>query len=202
MIWIRLYISCIAFLSVTGSILFGLIRFGQRLRFIEHCGLLSVLQKIAFVLYWIPIPFAGVYYTRISYTDGVRSYSGEFVCSTVPGMTVAFRIIGMIWLLGFLLSVVRAGIKMCRLTKLIRGNVPVQDALYLGIFEECCSHKGMFHVSLCQNDLLCSPITAGLFRKQIILPFAKYTASELWMIYEHELTHMKKGICSGGCLHL
>lgn len=49
----------------------------------------------------------------------------------------------------------------------------------------------MIRVTLSQNDLLHSPITAGLVRKQIVLPFADYTDTELWMICEHELTHIR-----------
>lgn len=191
MVWIRLCMSCIAFLSVAGAVSFGIVRVAQRLRYIENVFLLSALQKISLVLYWTPIPFACVYFSRISGMGGVSSYSGEFVCSTVPGMTVVFQLTGLIWLAGFLVSAARSGIKMCRLAGLIWGNVPVEDSRYLRVFEECRSREGVAGVSLGQNDLLHSPITAGLFRRRIILPFAEYTDTELWMIFEHELTHIR-----------
>ena len=106
-------------------------------------------------------------------------------------MTAVFNFVGIIWLSGFLLSVGRTCIKMRRLTMLFKGNVPVQDSLYLDIFEECRRQAGVVNVSLSQNDRLHSPITAGIVRKQIILSFGSYTGTELRMIYEHELTHIK-----------
>lgn len=191
MVWIRLWISCIAFLSVAGGISFGMIKLVQRIRCTKNPLLLLALQKISLVLYWLPIPFVWVCISRISYIDGVSSYSGEFVCSTVPQMTVIFGAIGIIWFSGVILSVISSGIKTYRLAALTRGNIPIQDARYLDLFEECRRQKRVDKVSLSQNDLLGSPITAGLVRKQILLPVTDYTDTELRMIYEHELTHIK-----------
>jgi len=193
MVWIRLWISCIAFLSVAGSISYGLTRLAGGILRVENPVLLLALQKLTLILYWLPVSFACVCIPRISFENGVRAYTGEFVCSSVPSMTVVFLILGIVWLAGFWLSVVRDGIKICRLAKLLRGNVPVQDARYLDLFEACRRRAGVGGVTLSQNDLLCSPVTAGLVRKQLILPFADYTDRELHMIYEHELMHIKKG---------
>ena len=191
MVWIRLWISCIAFLSVAGSISYGLTRLAGGILRVENPVLLLALQKLTLILYWLPVSFACVCIPRISFENGVRAYTGEFVCSSVPSMTVVFLILGIVWLAGFWLSVVRDGIKICRLAKLLRGNVPVQDARYLDLFEACRRRAGVGGVTLSQNDLLCSPVTAGLVRKQLILPFADYTDRELYMIYEHELIHIK-----------
>lgn len=193
MVWIRLCISDIAFLSAAGSISYGLTRLAGRILRVENPVLLLALQKLTLILYWLPVSFACVCIPRISFENGVRAYTGEFVCSSVPSMTVVFLILGIVWLAGFWLSVVRDGIKICRLAKLLRGNVPVQDARYLDLFEACRRRAGVGGVTLSQNDLLCSPVTAGLVRKQLILPFADYTDRELHMIYEHELMHIKKG---------
>lgn len=194
MVWIRLWISCIAFLSVAGSISFGLTRLvlaGS----VRHDGdpiLTLALQKLTLVLYWLPVPFACVCIPRISFgRNGITGYTGEFVCSSVSSMTVVFNLLGMIWLAGFLLSVARAGMKMHRLAQLMKGNVPVQDARALDIFEACRRQAGVIRVTFSQNDLLHSPVTAGLVRKQVVLPFADYTDTELWMICEHELTHIR-----------
>lgn len=193
MVWIRLYISCIAFLSVAGGISFGLTRLAGRVWHNENIILMLALQKLILMLYWLPISFVCVCIPRISYENGVKAYTGEFVCSSVSSMTVVFNLLGMIWLVGFLLSAVCAGIKMHRLAELMKGNVPVQNARYLDIFEECRRQAGVIRVTFSQNDQLHSPITAGLVRKQVVLPFADYTDTELQMICEHELTHIKNG---------
>ncbi len=191
MVWIRLFISCLVFLSVAGAISCGLVRVARSFHRIENPGMLSVLYKTTLMLYWLPVSFICVCIPRIAYENGVKAYTGEFVCSSVSSMTVVFNILGAAWLAGFLLSVARDGGKARRLTKLVRGNVPVQDARYLSIFEECRRQTGIAHVTLSQNDLLHSPVTAGLVRKQIILPFADYTDTELRMIYDHEMTHIR-----------
>lgn len=202
MVWIRLWISCIAFLSVAGSISYGLTRLAGGIWRVENPVLLLALQKLTLILYWLPVSFAFVCISRISYENGVKAYTGEFVCSSVSSMTAVFYLLGMIWLGGFLLSAARTGIKMRRLAGWMKGNVPVRDVRYLDLFEVCRRQAGIDHVLLSQNDLLNSPITVGLVRKQMILPFADYTDIELHMIYEHELMHIKKGICHGGYLLL
>lgn len=193
MVWIRLCMSCIAFLSVAGAVSFGIVRGAQSFRGIENPGMLSALYKMALTLYWLSVPFICVCISRISLENGVKAYTGEFVCSSVPSMTVAFNLLGIAWFAGFLLSVARDGIKVCRLAKLFQGNVPVQDARYLELFEACRRRAGVSGVTLIQNDLLCSPITSGLVRKQVILPFADYADIELHMIFEHELMHIRNG---------
>jgi Antirepressor regulating drug resistance, predicted signal transduction N-terminal membrane component len=193
MVWIRLWISCIAFLSVAGSISYGLTRLAGGILRVENPVLLLALQKLTLILYWLPVSFAFVCISRISYENGVKAYTGEFVCSSVSSMTAVFYLLGMIWLGGFLLSAARTGIKMRRLAGWMKGNVPVRDVRYLDLFEVCRRQAGIDHVLLSQNDLLNSPITVGLIRKQMILPFADYTDIELHMIYEHELMHIKKG---------
>lgn len=190
MIWIRLGISCIVFLSIAGSISFGMIELAKSRLHIENPILLLTLQKLAFVLYWLPIPFLGACMPRISYGHGEFSFNGEFLCSTGSMPKVIFQILGLIWIAGFLLSAVISGVRRQRLFKLRKGNVLVMHQQYADIFEEYRKMYHMEHVALFQNDLICSPITVGLIKSQIILPFADYTEKELRMIYEHELTHI------------
>lgn len=191
MVWIRLWLSCAAFLSAAGGISYGLVKLSERLWKPANPVLLLTLQKLVLVLYWVPVSFAWICLKRISYENKILSYKGEFVCSTVPSMTDAFYLLGSLWLAGFVLSIVRFAVRQHRLSVLMRGNVPVEQPRYLAVFEECRRQAGLGAVVLCQNDRLSSPITAGFFRQQVILPFAAYTDAELRMIYEHELTHIQ-----------
>lgn len=191
MVWIRLWLSCAAFLSAAGGISYGLVRLSERLWKPANPVLLLTLQKLVLVLYWVPVSFAWICLKRISYENKILSYKGEFVCSTVPSMTDAFYLLGSLWLAGFVLSIVRFAVRQHRLSVLMRGNVTVEQPRYLAVFEECRRQAGLGAVVLCQNDQLSSPITAGFFRQQVILPFAAYTDAELRMIYEHELTHIQ-----------
>ena len=191
MVWIRLWLSCAAFLSAAGGISYGLVKLSERLWKPANPVLLLTLQKLVLVLYWVPVSFAWICLKRISFENRVIAYKGEFVCSTVPSMTYAFYLLGSLWLAGFVLSIVRFAVRQHRLSVLMRGNVTVEQPRYLAVFEECRRQAGLGAVVLCQNDQLSSPITAGFFRQQVILPFAAYTDAELRMIYEHELTHIQ-----------
>lgn len=191
MVWIRLWLSCAAFLSAAGGISYGLVKLSEKFWKPENPALVLALHKLALVLYWVPVSFAWICLKRISYENKILSYKGEFVCSTVPSMTDAFYLLGSLWLAGFVLSIVRFAVRQHRLSVLMRGNVPVEQPRYLAVFEECRRQAGLGAVVLCQNDRLSSPITAGFFRQQVILPFAAYTDAELRMIYEHELTHIQ-----------
>ena len=191
MVWTRLLLSCAAFLSVAGGISYGLAKLSEKIWKPQNPALMLALYKLALVLYWVPVSFVWICVKRISFENMVIAYKGEFVCSTVPPMTAAFRLLGYLWLAGFVIAIVRFARKQHRLFMLMRGNVPVAQLRYLAVFEECRRQFGLDTVMLCQNDLLSSPITAGLFRQQVILPFAAYTDAELRMIYEHELTHIQ-----------
>jgi len=69
MVWIRLCISCLAFLSVAGAIACGLVRAARSFHRIENPGMLSVLYKTALMLYWLvdtTSSFEGVQRARIA----------------------------------------------------------------------------------------------------------------------------------------
>ncbi len=191
MVWIRLCISCIAFLSVSGGIAYGVVKMVGWLWLFDDPVLRLALQKLALLLYWIPVSYVCVCISRISLHNGGIGYTGEFVCSTVPTLTMVFKLLGSIWLAGFMASVVRCCKKKWEMNRLLRGNVPVEDSHYFALFEACEKESGLSGIVLSQNDLLVSPVSAGIFRRQVILPFAAYTDKELWMVYGHELTHIR-----------
>lgn len=191
MVWIRLWLSCAAFLSAAGGISYGLVKLSEKFWKPENPALVLALYKLALMLYWVPVSFVWIGIFKTTYEDGKISYNGEFFCSTTPSMRRFFSLLGMLWLVGFLLSVLWSGIKKYRLAVLMKGNVPVEHPHYFAIFEECRRAYGLHQVALRQNDLITSPITEGLFKNQVVLPFSSYTDTELRMIYEHELTHIK-----------
>ncbi|MEZ3464379.1 MAG: hypothetical protein K1W23_19935, partial [Lachnospiraceae bacterium] len=71
MVWIRLCISCIAFLSAAGSISYGLTRLAGRIRRAGDPVLFLAGQKLTLILYWLPVSFACVCIPRISLENGV-----------------------------------------------------------------------------------------------------------------------------------
>lgn len=97
MVWIRLWISCTAFLSVAGSISFALTRLAGRAWRNGNMIWMLALQKLTLIPYWLPVPFVCVCIPRISFgKNGINGYTGEFVCSSVSSMTAVFNLLGMI----------------------------------------------------------------------------------------------------------
>lgn len=60
MVWIRLWLSCAAFLSAAGGISYGLVKLSERLWKPANPVLLLTLQKLVLVLYWVPVSFAWI----------------------------------------------------------------------------------------------------------------------------------------------
>lgn len=98
--------------------------------------------KLVLVLYWVPVSFAWICLKRISYENKILSYKGEFVCSTVPSMTDAFYLLGILWLAGFVLSIVCFAVRQHRLSVLMRGNVPVEQPRYLAVLRSAGGRLG------------------------------------------------------------
>ncbi len=197
MIWTRLCITYIVFLSAAGSLSYGLtVLYRKYMRSLhavtaENPVSILILQKLILILYWIPIPFLRIYFSRIDYYKGRKAYIGGFVCVTTPTMTIFFNTLALVWLAGFLYNITKYIVEFFRLYTIERGNIPVEHPSHIRIFETC--HK-QFHtkkVTLCQNDLLLSPITAGFIRQRIILPYKNFTETQLYMIYEHEFIHIQ-----------
>lgn len=197
MIWTRLCITYILFLSAAGSLSYGLTNFFRKYKHslnaetAENPVPILILQKLTLILYWIPIPFLQIYFSRIDYYKGQKAYIGGFACVTTPTMTIVFNILTLLWFVGFLCSITKYIVEFIRLYNIERGNVPVDNSSNILIFEKCQKQYCTKKVTLCQNDLLSSPITAGFIRKRILLPYKSFTESQLSMIYEHELVHIQ-----------
>lgn len=197
MVWTRLCITYILFLSVAGSLSYGLtVLFRKYMRSfhtetIENPSSILILQKLILILYWIPIPFLCIYFSRIDYYKGRKAYIGEFACTSALPVTKFFNILTIVWFAGLLYNITKYIVEFIRLYTIERGNIPVENLTDTRIFEK---YQKQFHtkkVTLCQNDLLLSPITAGFIRQRIILPYKNFTEKQLSMIYEHEFVHIQ-----------
>lgn len=190
MVWIRLFLTCVFSVGLAGSIAYicsEIVRITGKIR---NPYYIIMWQKAAVMLYWLPVPFALVYFQRSSFDYGGMAYVGEFANGSVASMTFAFNILGSIWLAGFLVSVLRSACEQYCLMKICRGNVSVDKREYIEIFQEYQKKYGLMDVELFQNDMLVSPIAYAGWRKKIVLPFEDYSEKQLRMIFEHEMNHI------------
>lgn len=187
MIWTRLCITYIVFLSAAGSLSYGLtVLYRKYMRSLhavtaENPVSILILQKLILILYWIPIPFLRIYFSRIDYYKGRKAYIGGFICVTTPTMTIFFNTLALVWLAGFLYNITKYIVEIFRLYTVERGNIPVEHPSHIRIFETCQKQFHTKKVTLCQNDLLLSPITAGFIRQRIILPYKNFTETQLYI---------------------
>lgn len=193
MIWIRLCLTCVFSVGLAGSIAYLGNVFVQSRWQKANPYLVLLWDKIVLVLYWAPIPFIWICLSRMNYADGNRCYTGEFICSTFPLMTKLFNYLGGIWLVGFFFSALAGICKVLLVKNRMRGNVRVENRRYVFLFEEYKKRFDIRNIELYQNDLLLSPITYGVYRKKIILPFENYTEKQLRIIFEHEMNHIRRG---------
>ncbi len=193
MIWIRLCLTCVFSVGLTGSIAYMGTAFVQSRWQKVNPYLVLFWDKIVLVLYWAPIPFLWICLSRMSYADGIMCYTGEFICSTFPMMTTLFNYLGGIWLVGFFFSALMGIYKVLLVKNRMRGNVSVENRRYVFLFEEYQKRFRIRNIELYQNDLLVSPITYGVYRKKIVLPFENYTEKQLRIIFEHEMNHVLRG---------
>ena len=80
-----------------------------------------------------------------------------------------------------------------RLNMALQGNVPVNDDKCVELFEQYKAEYRRNRVELYQNDLVEVPVTVGILKPKIILPYRSYEEKELHMILGHEMNHVKAG---------
>ncbi len=153
--------------------------------------LMLALIKIALVLFMFPIPFMVVGISYFQYANSGWIMTGDFLYGTTKNINIVFVCIGVVWVIGSLIRLIEIFYLYFKLRVMIKGNVPVDNKRCIELFEEFKSSKGLKNVSVCQNDLLCSPVVVGIFSPMIILPYQSYGEQELRIIFEHEFNHLK-----------
>lgn len=147
--------------------------------------------KIALILYLFPIAAVLVMKSRMGlYSGGIFWISEFWMVSTLP-MRKIYILIEAIWLFGLAIGFVFRVIQYCKLNRILKGNIPIEDSKCQKLIDEYKEKKGCRHVKFLQNDLVPFPMTVGSIRPEIILPVTMYTEKELHMVLEHELNHIR-----------
>lgn len=104
-----------------------------------------------------------------------------------------FEILLLVWFLGFLYMVGKYAYSYLRFQKMLgRWGQPVEDGDILKQLEEAKATEGVSRsIRLLHYPLVQSPMLLGFRQVTILLPELDYTAEELQLIFQHELTHYR-----------
>ncbi len=196
MLWIRLFLSCLLFESVTGSLAWAAIECRKRLQGEKDYFFALAVRKAALLLYAVPVTFLYAYLSRIGFRP-LRGYyviKGEFVSGMVPGMYPFFGVLGILWAGGVLAALYRNLRKSTTLARRLKKNREVRCKDSRKVFREYQERFPKARIFLYENRTLCSPVSVRRGRKyMILLPEKTYTEKELRMILEHEVNHIISG---------
>lgn len=193
---LRLLFLCILLTCVTGTIAYVVTKCLWRISKEKNPYLTLNLLKTVHILYLVPVVFIVMCAKSVHYFGGSWLLLGDFLVGTTDILKKIFMLLGFVWCVGFLIQAVGVIRKSMGVFEVLKGNVPVDDPVSIRIFEECrakfAENKSYCkYVELVQNDLLSSsPISVGIFRPKVVLPFETYTEKQLRILYEHELNHI------------
>ncbi|MCM1182021.1 MAG: M56 family metallopeptidase [Roseburia sp.] len=201
MIWIRLLLTGLLSVGLTGSIAYVCTLLAPKLMGREEPYLLLAWQKFCIVLYWVPVPFAVLCLSRLRLgSDGYLQIWGEFATGMTPELYGLCRLAGIIWTVGFIGMALYFLWKELRVWWAVRGNVPVDETFYLRIFESYKESFRIDNVTLYWNDMLASPVTYSRGRGKhkeyfIVLPIEgeRCPEKQFRIIVTHEIHHIING---------
>lgn len=98
----------------------------------------------------------------------------------------------LVWMAGAAVSVIRYLREIRSFCRICEHNVEIGDERLREYFAEICMRRNIFkRVLVCMNTEINAPVIFGVIRRQILLPVSCAGESELRMILEHEIIHVK-----------
>jgi beta-lactamase regulating signal transducer with metallopeptidase domain len=101
------------------------------------------------------------------------------------------------WAAGCIVCLWRLGVGFRQLRRLLRSLSPLVDRRLSELAIEAARELGLATVPpLCQSDLICTPVSVGLFRPRIVMPvgmLSSFTEKQLGSLLLHELSHVVRG---------
>ena len=185
--WIINLFYMFCFTTMTGGILTVVWRLiGAAL---EKAGCLNISYRL---MQWI-IPFWLIPIVYI-FLWSIDSYSSRWGGDLLWGTPALYRIAEIVlwpWFTGIVIIVMRYLYEMVKLFRIRQTAFPCNMEMNR-ILNSMRIRTGVKdEVLLRQSYLLKSPHLTGFIRPMIILPIENYSAEELDLIFEHELTHVR-----------
>lgn len=100
----------------------------------------------------------------------------------------------LIWLVGVLVFIILYGIQFVQFRrKIMRTSLQIDDTETLLALKNLMAEMGIKgKIWLLSNNIIKTPMLAGLFKTFLILPEVEMNERELKVIFKHELTHFKR----------
>lgn len=191
---IRLMIFAILLTSLQGSVLCL-----QSLVVIKLCGeqyhkmQLRLLKWSAAALL-LPVAFLVLVMEEVDFSMAPFIpilFRSQFLIGTNPQAARVYSVLAAVWLVGAVGHAVITAIPRYHLRRLRKSCIPVADESWQALLEEYRQRFGIRRVALSRHYGLRSPITVGILHHEIILPVQDYTMTQMHMILEHEMNHIK-----------
>lgn len=190
--WSRHILYGVLMAGMTGSISYACILLMGKLKTDYNPHMKLAMIKATILLAIMPIVLPLIYLSRISYSGGGFRHRGDLFGGSTNIVAIATIAALFIWIAGSLICLSMHLMSLWELHVMKRGNVPVEPPLWAELLDEYKEKYSYKNVSLVSNDLIRSPIAAGIFRPLIIIPYAGYRKKHMHMILEHELHHIRK----------
>ncbi len=143
----------------------------------------------------------------VQQTDRLPPQTGQALPQTDPAaltpaapVTTAFILktvlsfLPLIWLVGVFVFIILYGIQFVRFRrKIMRTSLPIDDTGTLLALKNSMTEMGIKgKLRPLSNNIIKTPMLAGLFKTFLILPEVEMSERELKVILKHELTHFKR----------
>lgn len=185
----KLFIFALLSTAFTGSLFLLLMRIIRAIFHIENPYDLLLLQKLTICFFSFPFVFAWFFVRQVRFFP--KSVVGNFWIETSASMKQPIFCLRIVWLVGASVAVVRYIIAKRHLKRVWKQNEAVTDVQVLAVFQQQKQKLDLPDVKLYRNRMLHSPIAAKQRERMIVLPNQVFTEKELYMIFAHELNHLK-----------
>lgn len=109
-------------------------------------------------------------------------------------LKIVLSFLPLIWLVGVFVFIILYGIQFVQFRqKIMRTSLQIDDTGTLLALKNSMAEMGIKgKICLLSNNIIKTPMIAGLFKTFLILPEVEMSERELKVIFKHELTHFKR----------
>ena len=190
--------------SMTGAVFYVLGLFFRLVWFRWDARLVRIQIQMVQCAFIVPFVYVVLNLRMRRQVSQMTAGSGLNLFYSTPAMRQAWARLGFVWILLFLVLLIRKLYIRYRWMRVFQGNIPEEDAETEEMFAEICEKLGVGgKVTLCRNDLIKVPCITYSHGFVVVLPLECYTRKETEVILYHELCHYLNGdiyLKTGGCI--
>ena len=190
--WINQLFFAVLISSVTGTLMLGVWHLLQSFFMRFNPDLVYCTLRWVCLLYVLPSGYVAM---RLTYRGWIRESSGQSTVSvfaTTDMINFAFRFIAAVWFVVVCIVMAHLGITYWKFRQTLKGNVEEGDEKVIHVYRKLCREMQIpvDTFELCRNDMIRTPMIAGLIHPQIVVPYGMRLPEKEWeIILAHELSH-------------